>query len=404
MTGRRRLPFALLWAVLGCAAPETTGAPYTVRDSAGIRIVESQRPRLVGEAVWRLGSDPGTRIGGTSAVGLAALFQVSDATRLSDGTLVVANAGTQEVRFFTESGAPIRAVGGHGAGPGEFEALYRLARLPGDSVLVFDGLLGRATIFSGHGELAAVRTIEVESGGGYLFFRGHLEDGRLLAYRGWTSAQDTLPLRTRRYPTIRTLVLVGVGAPDTVGTFPGSERFVLVRDGRPTYTTAPFPHMRYELATQGRILLAQNDRFEVKRVALDGRLDEIVRRTASPQPIRDEHIDLFRSSRLDADDSPRNRRIVESIIEAVEMPEHLPLISDLLSDADGNLWVKSYEATGEARPTWSVFSPEGVWLTDVVVPPAGRVLEVGSTYLLGVWRDSLDVEELRLYHIVKPGV
>lgn len=403
MTGYWRRTLFLLSAFVACASPSEPGEAYTVRDSVGIRIVQNHRPQLDGDDAWRIEPRPTTQIGGTEAEGLAALYRVSDATRLTDGTLVVANAGTSELRFFTRDADPFAAVGGYGGGPGEFEDLYHLEQLPGDSVLVFDGILGRTTTFSGDGQLGSVQTLEVGPGVGYLFFRGHVQDGWLLTYRGWTSAEDTLPLRTHRYPTRRTLVLIGPNEPDTVGTFPGSEHFVLVREGRPTYTSAPFPFVTYELATQGRILRAQSDRYEVRRVSWDGQVVEIIRRVAAPVPIREDHVEWFRTVRLNADDSPRNRRTIEAIIEGAGLPEHLPLISGLLGDTEGNIWVESYGEPDDTASTWSVFSGDGRWLTDVEVPGGGRILEIGSTYLLGVWRDSLDVEQVRLYDLVRPG-
>ena len=48
---------------------------------------------------------------------------------------------------------------------------------------------------------------------------------------------------------------------------------------------------------------------------------------------------------------------------------------------------------------WNVFDPEGRWMGDIEIPYGGYVYEIGVDYLLGVWVDELDVEQVRLYRI-----
>ncbi|MEJ2204371.1 MAG: hypothetical protein P8170_09690 [Gemmatimonadota bacterium] len=52
---------------------------------------------------------------------------------------------------------------------------------------------------------------------------------------------------------------------------------------------------------------------------------------------------------------------------------------------------------------WAVFDPAGQWLGEVETPRGGRIWEIGSDDLLGTRRDELDVEEVRMYGILKPG-
>ncbi|WP_419943063.1 hypothetical protein [Candidatus Palauibacter sp.] len=48
------------------------------------------------------------------------LFRVGGAMRLSDGRIVVANAGTGELRVYDPDGIHLASWGGQGDGPGEF--------------------------------------------------------------------------------------------------------------------------------------------------------------------------------------------------------------------------------------------------------------------------------------------
>ena len=52
--------------------------------------------------------------------------------------------------------------------------------------------------------------------------------------------------------------------------------------------------------------------------------------------------------------------------------------------------------------TWDVFDPTGRWLGPVRMPTGLRITDIGSDYVLGVWRDADDVEHVRMYELVKP--
>lgn len=70
----------------------------------------------------------------------------TDVERLRDGSWVLFSA-LGLPRRFDSAGAFLGQLGRQGQGPGEFLAATLGARLPGDSLLVFDSRSGRATIF-----------------------------------------------------------------------------------------------------------------------------------------------------------------------------------------------------------------------------------------------------------------
>jgi len=63
--------------------------------------------------------------------------------------------------------------------------------------------------------------------------------------------------------------------------------------------------------------------------------------------------------------------------------------------------VEEYRRPGNDQPRWKIFDRDGVYLGVVETPPRFRICEVGSDYLLGRWRDDLDVEHVRMYQLVK---
>ena len=97
-----------------------------VRDSAGVEIVESTGPSWQGGEGWRVDPDPLLRLGVVDGDPAYQFSGIAGLARLEDGTVVVADEGSQEVRFFDAGGKVVAVVGGGGGGPGEFTGLAGL--------------------------------------------------------------------------------------------------------------------------------------------------------------------------------------------------------------------------------------------------------------------------------------
>ena len=108
-----------------------------IHDSAGIRIIENDRPPEGSRLNWRIGPGPAVSIGRREGEDPYLLHRVSDATRLRDGRIVVANGGSSELRFFDSLGNHLANRGGVGEGPGEFARLLGVEPWPGDSIIAW---------------------------------------------------------------------------------------------------------------------------------------------------------------------------------------------------------------------------------------------------------------------------
>ena len=64
--------------------------------------------------------------------------------------------------------------------------------------------------------------------------------------------------------------------------------------------------------------------------------------------------------------------------------------------------MQEYETRDESEPHWSVFDTEGVLQGTLSVPTGVTLIDIGDDYVLGMWRNDLDVEHVRLYELVKP--
>lgn len=119
---RIRLAGVLVVLSAACDTGDDSGPALRseVRDSAGVMIVENARPVTGSRLDWRVGEAPAVSIGTLEGDEGDMLFLVLDATRLPDGRIVLANAGSAELRVFSADGVHLATWGGQGEGPGEF--------------------------------------------------------------------------------------------------------------------------------------------------------------------------------------------------------------------------------------------------------------------------------------------
>ena len=133
---KRLLTVALILAT-ACERQSNLGA-HSVRDSAGVEIVESNRPRWDSTTRGRVSAQPALSIGAIQGDAPYLFHGILGVRRLSDGRLVVANVGTNELRFFDSTGRHLHTVGGEGDGPGEFRFMSLFWTRAGDTIVVSD--------------------------------------------------------------------------------------------------------------------------------------------------------------------------------------------------------------------------------------------------------------------------
>ena len=99
-----------------------------------------------------------------------------------------------------------------------------------------------------------------------------------------------------------------------------------------------------------------------------------------------------------ADMSYMEKRLLETQFPAT-IPAHA---NRMYVDPANNVWLQAYAVDPPAEgTTWLVFDDSGRWLGRVQTPARFEVNEIGSDYVLGIWRDDLDVEHVRRYAISK---
>ncbi len=377
------LPITILTLSLfaiGCedtAQTAESGLHAVIEDSAGVTIVENARPAPDSRLPWEFGAQPSLSIGSVDSGGADELFQVSDATRLGDGRIVIANSGSSEIRIFNPDGSHDRTWGSRGDGPGEFIARgpATVAPWPGDSIAAADAIARpRLSLFDMNGNHG--RDVALDAARGNIL--DVLPNGRIVS-KGRRVFNLEAVFETRDLVRLETewsvLDLDGT-LYTSLGRFARGEAYFSEFWGGDMQH--PFER-RAEGAVWGNLVaVGVSDGYEIKAFAADGSLVRIVRRDW----------DLRVPTQAEYD---------ERAPWGVPPVDAYPAFDEILSDVAGYLWVREYRMSDEEAAVWTVFDPEGRVQGLVGTPEGLDIFEIGTDYVLGSAEDELGVEYVQLW-------
>lgn len=382
------------------------GAGASVRDSAGVTIVSNSEPAWPADSGWRVADAPRLDLGGPDALSLG---DVVGAVRTPAGAIAVADGRAQVIRVFGPDGRLLRSLGRRGAGTGEFQGLVWVGHA-GDTLLAFDLLSRRVTIF---GSAGRTRTVQLQARGpGPILPLGRLEDGRLLIRSGGARFPFAGEEREVRADSALVLAVGPDGATrDTLVHLAAGQTFGVAIGSGDGRFLAPIPlpfGRRSSVVLSGEtIVVGEGERYELLVHALDGTLLRRIRRKYAAVPVTPEAVAAFRATAEVPEDSRGLQGRIDSAtvaaFDSAPFPAQMPAFERVLADDVGNLWVLEYSIRLDQPRRWSVFTPEGRWLGDVLTPAGLRIEDVGSDWLLGVWRDNEGADRVRMYRIIHPG-
>jgi hypothetical protein len=371
------------------------------RDSAGVKISAHPSPADLPQLPWQLTGFV-VEFGGSEREQARPLYQITGATRLASGQVVVASAGTHELRFYGTKGGAVNVRGRAGQGPGEFQSLMWVGGLPGDSVAAWDPGLGRMSVFDSIGRF--VRAF-APSGLRGIFpqVQGVLQDGRVILAVGG----DALPAPGRALrDTLTYLVLSTAGTvADTLGHFLGTE-LIALRDPAGGMLIRPLPFGRRSMtAVRGeQVYVNEGNSYEIRAYVPGRGLRAIVRADHPPLQVTAADIQAYRQQlvTLGAGADAEANRKQEQLLKEAPYPASMPPIASLVLDSDGNLWVQETQRPGDfGASRWAVFTPEGEALGTLRLPRDLRIFEIGTDWILGMRLDDEQVEHLELHQLAR---
>lgn len=376
---------------LGCSAPDRGVESASVRDSAGIRIVEHTLPleqRSGAEGAWPpFLVDLGVAAGRSTEE----FDRVTDAALGDGGAVIVANTGGHDVRAF-RAGRPTWSLGRLGDGPGEFRGDLTLD-VSADSTFVYDFGLRRLTVIGSTGQVG--RTVDIRTDEPNPEFVCVLDDSSLVVTfrRIHLSAGlnvDTLvAARFDRRGTFR----------NVIATVANEHVFLKIDGGFPLVDTQPFTAGASVACWSARVAVAQGDDPQVTAYDAAGRRRALVRwpaSTAAPMP--SDAVERWRAAYLTSRDASVPRPARARWLQGVPIPSHAPTIARLLVAHDGDLWIETYATPGGPHH-WLVIGPTGESIGRAVLPNALRLESVGDSLAIAVWQDEVDVEHVALFDV-----
>jgi len=400
-------------------------AAVVVRDSAGVEIVESHAPAWgEGGRRWRLEGAPSLDIGVVDGPAELQFDDVADVLRRDDGRIVVADGGSGEIRFFGFDGAFLEKRGGQGGGPGEFSFINAMGRA-GDSTWVYDIRHRRFTVFPDDGGAPRIATLRADLA--MLLAVGRAPDGDWVLAESWGARSLAPPPAGvrgaeaggapapeapregfRRDPVAYVRFAPDGTLRDTLAMVPGRELELRIEggsggEGRMVMMAVPFGRTHSFAMAGDRLFIGDQVAMEIGEYEVDGTLGRLIRVPTVDLTLTEADVEAALDRILEARPE-RYRAGVRALWESQEMPETKPAYGRLVVDAHGNLWVGAHVIDPSYDPTsWTVFDRDGRWLGTVEVPDRFRVHRIDGAGVLGVWRDALDVEQVRLYPLVRRG-
>ncbi|MGD8277162.1 MAG: 6-bladed beta-propeller [Gemmatimonadota bacterium] len=399
MTNRARSAIPLLAAAsFACASGggDSERSAFAVLDSAGIEIADIAHPVWTDGESWTAGAEPVLEIGALEGDEAYQLYRVSRAIRLPNRSIVIANGGTSQLRWFDADGRFVRNAGGQGEGPGEFSRLFGLS-LAGDVLLAHDYTLARVTRFDTAGTLLGTvqlagdpgRPIEVwPTDSGYV---GMIPE---LAYD--VTADPTYHRRNVTYVRYA----VDGALIDTLAVLPGPEMVVSggpVAGGFTMSMTSPLiAHTSQQAVIGSRLVAGNTEHFELRVYGPDGSLNRLTRDPSRDLPVEASEWDAVVAENMADAETPDERRAVQELATLRPAPATRPAFDRFLADRAGYLWVAPFRPGAGPAP-WLVVDIDGGVLGSVDLPEGLRPTDIGEDYVLGVIRDDLDVEQVRMY-------
>ena len=305
-----------------------------------------------------------------------------------DGSLMIANTGSEEVRVFSANGEFLGSFGGSGEGPGEFRSLYVIENA-GDTLLAMDSD-GRVTVVAP--DLTVVRAFNIAP----LTLDLHYVDGGAILPEPRALVLPPAGVAGRIRPPVALILFDLEGERiDSIGEMQGPELFI---SGG---SVGVFFGKSSHVATMGRrIFNGANDLMQVQERDTSGNLVRILRIPGYPLDLSNAQIAAERDFFLDR--SPPGSPFRQGFEDA-PASDTRPAFDDIMVDPSGAVWLELFRGQSEQdQPQeWLVLDTDGTWLGTVEIPDRFTMSDITMDAVLGIWRDELDVQHPQVLRLTR---
>lgn len=343
-----------------------------------------------GAGAWSPGHQPVVSIGEIDGSEPFIFSEVAGVRLMSDSRVAVADRSSGTIRVFSLDGQHLRTFGGVGGGPGEFQYMNSLEYRAPDTLVAYDSSTPRVTAFLASGSLETTVPLRAT-------------DGRPEVYLGTSESGLHAGAWIIQGPRDRSVV-----TPDQmqVGIFDASGQLlerIHSAPGMRRFANGPLPFSPHFVGLMLGDSLFMTDGLggviQVRGVSGGGLRS--FRAEIEPQSLDEAW------SRLDAAlDSTRAAMFPD--VSGHPAADSIPVISEMLSDDRGRLWLKRYDAATDShwlgRPRtggeWMVITTSGGMVATFTAPSRFKVMDVRGGHVAGVTVDELGVERVQVFEIL----
>ena len=314
---------------------------------------------------------------------------IGSVRELSDGRLVVVDAGNQSVHVVDFKTKSVEQIGGNGSGPGEYRSPVALLPSSGDTTLLADpGNARLLAIAPNAKDVRAVTDMWPFAGGrpGTRLARGADARGR-----GYFQGRATA-MRPEASGSVATdsAALVrsarGSAGEDTLGYISLSPRKINMssKDGKiqsVSILIPPFPSQDgWVVFPDGAVALVRANDYRVDWVLPDGK--RVAGRPIPFTPVRVTEADK------------KGRKDPQPDWPDVKPPF---AYANVLAGTDGNVWIPRYGSAEDKRSHFDVVDRRGAVIARVDVPNRGRIVGFGPKSIYVVRLDGDDLQYLQRF-------
>jgi hypothetical protein len=369
-----------------------------VVDSAGVVIVQHGDVYAADLPSWRLGPEPLMSIGADAETPDYQFHRIQDVTRLNDGSVAVIDY-SRTLRLFDSAGAHAWTAGGEGEGPGEFRFPNAVHVLDADSLLVWDGLANRLSVFTRSGHF--VRDASASAFSRPTATRGITGRGDILIEERAAERVTIDGHRAIRYPSDFYLVNLDSEAGTNLGRRMYATEFQEV-DENGAFSPAIFATSAVIAPSHDGLWYGDTQEYELREEVGLEETRRVVRWRGPDRTVHDSDVRAVLAMWSEGAE-PEARRYLAEYGRTHPRADHFPAYAKLIVDQAGRLWVQDYvkDHADDGRRRWLVFSPDGEQvLARATMPASLEAYDIGDNWVLGVQKDDLGVEAVVLYNVL----
>ena len=380
----------LTCVVVGCGRDADGSTASVITEVDGVRHVTLPAHDRLDVPEWDLTETYNTSSDGAKVE----LFRVVGARLLEDGSLVIANSGTNELLHLDSAGKIQGRYGREGGGPGEYKSIASIDIDRSGMLVVYDPREIRLTRISADGQVVETSRLSSDDPVVGLLPLAETADGKFLAvfgeariFRRSAEFRDTIPL-----------LIVDPAAEtwDTIAAWPAQEWAGVEVGGGVARSEIGFGRALAYSGRNGSVAIGSTDSLDIHVFDETGRRSMRLAGWGADRQVTPAAVERWRSGVLD-----RLRQVPEELRVALGQAPHrntYPAFQRLLVDDRGRIWIGLYPPPGEPQD-WIVVDKEGHVAGRVTVPPESRLLDAAGDQLVVAGRTELDEEYVSVLRV-----